>query len=85
MGRPEKLDTRGYGAMVARLTPDQKVGSSNLSDLMSSHCCTELLAVLELTTQFTTLTAALELTTQFTTLTANAMRFTILKFEDSLS
>ena len=26
---------RGYGAMVARLTPDQKVGSSNLSGLMS--------------------------------------------------
>ena len=25
---------RGYGATVARLTPDQKVGSSNLSALM---------------------------------------------------
>ena len=25
---------RGYGATVARLTPDQKVGSSNLSGLM---------------------------------------------------
>ena len=26
---------RGYGAMAARLTPDQKVGSSNLSGLIS--------------------------------------------------
>ena len=25
---------RGYGATVARLTPDQKVGSSNLSALI---------------------------------------------------
>ena len=80
----QNFDKRGYGATAARLTPDQKVGSSNLSGLMSSHCFTELSAA-ELTTQFTTLTAALELTTQFTTLTANAMRFTILKFEDSLS
>ena len=33
---------RGYGATVARLTPDQKVGSSNLSVvtiLSSSPCC----------------------------------------------
>ena len=36
---------RGYGATAARLTPDQKVGSSNLSalihllDLSSSVCC----------------------------------------------
>ena len=28
---------RGYGATVARLTPDQKVGSSNLSDVMTSR------------------------------------------------
>ena len=27
-------DIRGYGATVARLTPDQKVGSSNLSALI---------------------------------------------------
>ena len=29
-----RQDTRGYGATVARLTPDQKVGSSNLSALI---------------------------------------------------
>ena len=29
---------RGYGATVARLTPDQKVGSSNLSAL-AFYCC----------------------------------------------
>ena len=28
--------TWGYGATVARLTPDQKVGSSNLSALIGS-------------------------------------------------
>ena len=27
----------GYGATAARLTPDQKVGSSNLSGLTFSH------------------------------------------------
>ena len=31
-----KFHQRGYGATVARLTPDQKVGSSNLSALI--HC-----------------------------------------------
>ena len=31
-----ELVSRGYGAMAARLTPDQKVGSSNLSGL--SRC-----------------------------------------------
>ena len=31
---------RGYGAMAARLTPDQKVGSSNLSALtFAVWCC----------------------------------------------
>ena len=29
------LSPWGYGAMAARLTPDQKVGSSNLSGLIS--------------------------------------------------
>ena len=29
------FDKRGYGATAARLTPDQKVGSSNLSGLMT--------------------------------------------------
>ena len=29
---------RGYGATVARLTPDQKVGSSNLSALILLNC-----------------------------------------------
>ena len=28
--------SRGHGAMAARLTPDQKVGSSNLSALISN-------------------------------------------------
>ena len=28
------MKARGYGAMAARLTPDQKVGSSNLSGLI---------------------------------------------------
>ena len=32
------LHKRGYGATVARLTPDQKVGSSNLSALILPHC-----------------------------------------------
>ena len=42
---PELSDsTGGYGATVARLTPDQKVGSSNLSALIfysfpGSHAC----------------------------------------------
>ena len=30
---------RGYGATAARLTPDQKVGSSNLSGLNFAVCC----------------------------------------------
>ena len=30
-------DRRGYGATVARLTPDQKVGSSNLSALINQY------------------------------------------------
>ena len=30
---------RGYGATAARLTPDQKVGSSNLSALILISCC----------------------------------------------
>ena len=30
---------RGYGATAARLTPDQKVGSSNLSALILAVCC----------------------------------------------
>ena len=38
MGIMERIgsneDIRGYGATVARLTPDQKVGSSNLSALI---------------------------------------------------
>ena len=29
----------GYGATAARLTPDQKVGSSNLSALSSASSC----------------------------------------------
>ena len=29
----------GYGATAARLTPDQKVGSSNLSGLTFAACC----------------------------------------------
>ena len=29
---------KGYGATAARLTPDQKVGSSNLSGLIYSPC-----------------------------------------------
>ena len=35
---------RGYGAMVARLTPDQKVGSSNLSGLNMFLCASNLKA-----------------------------------------
>ena len=31
---PARFALRGYGATVARLTPDQKVGSSNLSVLI---------------------------------------------------
>jgi hypothetical protein len=31
------MTSRGYGATAARLTPDQKVGSSNLSALISYH------------------------------------------------
>ena len=31
------VSQRGYGATVARLTPDQKVGSSSLSGLISSR------------------------------------------------
>ena len=31
---PAQAPTRGYGATAARLTPDQKVGSSNLSGLI---------------------------------------------------
>ncbi len=34
---------RVYGATVARLTPDQKVGSSNLSALISEPCVPEAL------------------------------------------
>ena len=34
----------GYGATVARLTPDQKVGSSNLSALRACLCCRSLAA-----------------------------------------
>ena len=30
---------KGYGATAARLTPDQKVGSSNLSGLIYSPFC----------------------------------------------
>ena len=33
------FDRRGYGAMAARLTPDQKVGSSNLSGLILRMTC----------------------------------------------
>ena len=33
--RNQNFDKRGYGATAARLTPDQKVGSSNLSGLMT--------------------------------------------------
>ena len=33
-GRASCVYQRGYGATVARLTPDQKVGSSNLSALI---------------------------------------------------
>ena len=32
-------DRRGYGATAARLTPDQKVGSSNLSGLILRMTC----------------------------------------------
>ena len=35
-GQLSVLTTRGYGAMAACLTPDQKVGSSNLSGLISA-------------------------------------------------
>ena len=34
--RPEAMSPRGYGATAARLTPDQKVGSSNLSALITA-------------------------------------------------
>ena len=33
----DTVSQRGYGATVARLTPDPKVGSSNLSGLISSR------------------------------------------------
>jgi hypothetical protein len=33
-GMPLDVINRGYGATAARLTPDQKVGSSNLSALI---------------------------------------------------
>ena len=48
IGGSSNSSARGYDATAARLTPDQKVGSSNLSGLMSSHCFRELLAALEL-------------------------------------
>lgn len=40
------MRSRGYGATAARLTPDQKVGSSNLSALIcwSHHMLGVLLA-----------------------------------------
>ena len=35
-----KIRMRGYGATAARLTPDQKVASSNLSALNECSLCT---------------------------------------------
>ena len=32
-----RITSRGHGATAARLTPDQKVGSSNLSALIAHH------------------------------------------------
>ena len=36
--RRSRAATRGYGATVARVTPDHKVGSSNISGLISQLC-----------------------------------------------
>ena len=41
--KPSPLMQRGYGATAARLTPDQKVGSSNLSGLNFSFAAAQRL------------------------------------------